>query len=469
MAPKRYFRTTHRAQRSANTTQPFFQPAASEAEHAGGQNSFFPPAPVTVQAQMTVEQPGDRYEQEADAMADRVVNSSSSNATVASAAMGSGQGAVQRAAQPKEEEKLQRAAKPEEEEKVQRAAKPEEEEKVQRAAKPEEEEKVQRAAKPEEEEKVQRAEQKEEEKDKPMLHTFAPGSGGTTVGPSTAARINSSRGGGSPLPAPARQEMSSAFGHDFSTVRIHTDGEAASLSDGLGAHAFTVGQDVYFNRGKFNPDSGDGKRLLAHELTHVVQQGGVGRVQRKDVAEASTPVPDTFAINQNRKMRFVSATGMVGGVAVTILPDKIGPVKKGSDGVTVPTMRWQPPKAATQKDGSVIVEGTAVISLSIQTTYSPKADKTSTSAYGKGTTPADQKGGNTTLRFHEGSHGTDAIDYLINNPVPTFGGSGTMTQKDYKAAVATFMKDMQNYYSTIMQNNLDDVDCVGTKATFCPP
>jgi len=281
MRPRIYHRNTaRRVQRNAGNAQPFFQPAPAEGER-GAEGGFFAASPTVVQAQLTVGQPGDRYEQEADAMADRVVGMSPSSAPAAApAAGGAGQGlsSVQRST-PKEEEKVQRAD-IKEEEKVQRAEM-KEEDKIQRAAKPEEEEQVQRAD-IKEDEKVQRAPQ--EEKDKPMLQAFAPGSGGgTTVGPSMAARINSSRGGGSPLPAPAQQEMSGSFGHDFSTVRIHTDSEAASLSDGLGAHAFTLGQDVYFNRGKFNPDTRDGKRLLAHELTHVVQQNVGDTLRLKSV------------------------------------------------------------------------------------------------------------------------------------------------------------------------------------------
>jgi len=294
MRPRTYHRNTaRRVQRNTSNAQPFFQPAATKGE-PGPEGGFFTAAPTVVQAQLSVGQPGDRYEQEADTMADRVVGMSASSVAFApSASGGDGHGmgsSIQRATQ-KEDEKLQRAELKEEEkvqpvekkeEEIQRAAKPEEKEKVQRAEM-KEEDKVQRAPKPEEEEKVQRAPQ--EEKDKPMLQTFAPGSsGGTTVSPSTAVRINSTKGTGSPMPAPAQHEMSTAFGHDFSTVRIHTDSEAESLSDGLGAHAFTLGQDVYFNRGKFNPDTRDGKRLLAHELTHVVQQGGQkGQVQRAEI------------------------------------------------------------------------------------------------------------------------------------------------------------------------------------------
>lgn len=68
--------------------------------------------------------------------------------------------------------------------------------------------------------------------------------------------------------------MEGLFGQDFGTVRIHTDSEAAGLCADVQARAFTVGADIYFATGEFAPDTDDGRKLLAHELTHVVQQGG---------------------------------------------------------------------------------------------------------------------------------------------------------------------------------------------------
>jgi hypothetical protein len=79
-------------------------------------------------------------------------------------------------------------------------------------------------------------------------------------------------GKGNVLPAETSQEMSSAFGNDFSGVRIHTDRDSALLNKQLHAQAFTHGNGIYFNEGKYDPDSKSGKHLLAHELTHVVQQ-----------------------------------------------------------------------------------------------------------------------------------------------------------------------------------------------------
>jgi len=73
--------------------------------------------------------------------------------------------------------------------------------------------------------------------------------------------------------------MSSSFGVDFRGVRVHNDSEAINMNKELHAQAFTHGSDIYFNKGKYNPQNAEGKFLLAHELTHVVQQSN--NVQRK--------------------------------------------------------------------------------------------------------------------------------------------------------------------------------------------
>ncbi|WP_414552398.1 eCIS core domain-containing protein [Anabaena sp. CCY 0017] len=88
------------------------------------------------------------------------------------------------------------------------------------------------------------------------------------------SRLASQKGSGSPLDEQTRSFMEPRFGNDFSSVRVHTDSSSVQMNQELGAQAFTHGQDVYFGAGKYNPGVDDGKRLLAHELTHVVQQTG---------------------------------------------------------------------------------------------------------------------------------------------------------------------------------------------------
>ena len=86
--------------------------------------------------------------------------------------------------------------------------------------------------------------------------------------------IDRQRGGGQSLDRTLQLQMKSAFGNYFSGVRVHTDTNADSLNESLSARAFTTGQDIFFRQGEYNPGSSSGKELVAHELTHVVQQSG---------------------------------------------------------------------------------------------------------------------------------------------------------------------------------------------------
>ena len=95
------------------------------------------------------------------------------------------------------------------------------------------------------------------------------------------------RSPGRPLPAPARELFEPYFGHDFSRVRVHSDTDAAASARGLGAHAYAVGDDNVFGAGEFAPTTETGKRILAHELAHVVQQAGSPRVEPLDLGAPS--------------------------------------------------------------------------------------------------------------------------------------------------------------------------------------
>ena len=115
------------------------------------------------------------------------------------------------------------------------------------------------------------------------------GAGPTSDGSRLNSRLERQRGNGQTLPAETLRAMNNALGSDFSPVRIHADAQAADLSQSLQAKAFTHGSDIFFNAGQYQPQSREGKRLLAHELTHVVQQGGQARgsIQRDDKAGAA--------------------------------------------------------------------------------------------------------------------------------------------------------------------------------------
>jgi hypothetical protein len=107
------------------------------------------------------------------------------------------------------------------------------------------------------------------------------GSGGAPeVTPEVERNILASRGLGQPLDLGVQRQMGAALGSDFSGVRVHTDQRADGLNQSLSARAFTTGSDIYFRQGAYQPGSSSGRELIAHELTHVVQQSG-GAVQTK--------------------------------------------------------------------------------------------------------------------------------------------------------------------------------------------
>jgi len=94
-----------------------------------------------------------------------------------------------------------------------------------------------------------------------------------TVAPGSAQSIETAgRSGGQRLPPDTRQFMESRFGHDFGQVRLHTDARSADLAGDLCARAYTIGTDIAFGTGQYAPETSIGRRLLAHELAHVVQQ-----------------------------------------------------------------------------------------------------------------------------------------------------------------------------------------------------
>ncbi|MGB7520387.1 MAG: DUF4157 domain-containing protein, partial [Spirulinaceae cyanobacterium] len=108
-----------------------------------------------------------------------------------------------------------------------------------------------------------------------------PGGGGTPAGEDIESSIEQSRGNGQPLSDNIRGSMEESFGADFSGVNVHTDSQSDQINQSIQARAFTTGQDVFFRQGAYDPSSKDGQELIAHELTHVVQQNG-GAVKAED-------------------------------------------------------------------------------------------------------------------------------------------------------------------------------------------
>jgi hypothetical protein len=112
----------------------------------------------------------------------------------------------------------------------------------------------------------------EEEQEKTLQAKEVPGST-LEATPAIESAVNAISGTGQPLPASTRRFVEPRFGVDLSSVRIYDNDNAAHMARELQAKAFTVGRDIYFGPGEYQPPSASGMRLLAHELTHVVQQG----------------------------------------------------------------------------------------------------------------------------------------------------------------------------------------------------
>lgn len=114
---------------------------------------------------------------------------------------------------------------------------------------------------------------------------------GKTLDKRTERRIEALRGMGDPLPKDALADMQARFGQGFSAVRVHTDSEAAALCAQMRARGFTVGNDIFFAPGEFAPETEHGRELLAHELTHVVQNRGRASRLFRAVTPTPSPVP----------------------------------------------------------------------------------------------------------------------------------------------------------------------------------
>ncbi len=136
--------------------------------------------------------------------------------------------------------------------------------------------------------KCNACEEKEKLQPKPAIQKAS--NGKQYAGDSIQQSLQQSKGGGQPLPEATNKEMSSKIGADFSDVRIHTNSTAVQMNRDLGAKAFTHGGDLYFNQGQYNPESSAGKHLLAHELTHVTQQ--VPNVIQRNGPEEEEGDPD---------------------------------------------------------------------------------------------------------------------------------------------------------------------------------
>ncbi|CAN5332121.1 hypothetical protein BH23BAC1_BH23BAC1_17840 [soil metagenome] len=200
-------------------TKPFFEAGNSRSSNG------------MVQTKLKIGQPNDKYEKEADAMANNVMNSQQTQASI--------QHIQAKCDDCEKEENVQ---------------------------------KIQKNVS----ENIQKYDLIDEEEDIQMKAEET----GNQNNVDFTTQLNNSKGNGNALPHDTKAEMEGSFRADFSNVNTHTDEKAVQMSQHLHAQAFTHGPDIYFNKGKYDPSSSKGKHLLAHELTHVVQQNAALREKR---------------------------------------------------------------------------------------------------------------------------------------------------------------------------------------------
>lgn len=119
-----------------------------------------------------------------------------------------------------------------------------------------------------------------QEEEEELLQPKTSGGAKPTIEPGIAQNINSLKGSGQPLPASERAFFEPRFGIDFSKVRVHSNSRAATSANSINARAFTLGRDLVFAAGQYAPGTSSSRRLMAHELTHVIQQQGVAAGNR---------------------------------------------------------------------------------------------------------------------------------------------------------------------------------------------
>ena len=336
--------------------------------HNLGNMSIFPTEPAypavqaKVQAKLAVGQPGDKYEQEADQVAAQVLSMPSPAIA---------QTVQREEAEEKDEDTLQmkplagsitpliqrEEVEEQEEETLQTKA-------LDAAIAPE----IQREEVAEQEEEplqtkqldaaiapsIQR-EELEEQEEEPLQTSSIEGSNQNSN--NIESQLDSSKGGGSPLSKEARAFMEPRFGVDFSQVRVHTDGAAVQMNRDLNAQAFAHGSNIYFGAGKYNPSSSDGKQLLAHELTHVVQQTGGDKLtsQSENVIQNKLSVSSTSSGEQVQRDGGASAAVGLALSGLAIAQSQINGVAGGlsykSDQVTYPNGLSQVPATAREIEG----------------------------------------------------------------------------------------------------------------------
>ena len=286
------------AQAKEEKPQPFFSNHDQNKNKQSG--AFF-------QRKLAINKPGDQYEREADSVANAIMNPNDNKPIV----QNKGISTIQRLSSSNEDEQFStNDARMRKDKEVQRKPDmPMDKEKMKGMRKPDmpmDKEKMKAMSKPDmpmDKEKMKAMGKGEmpmdKEKDKMSMAQTKEEDGSKIAESDISSAIYDKVGKGKSIPEDTLKEMNRSFGLDFSEVTIHDDDTATQMSSELNAQAFTVGSDIFFNKGKFDPGTLTGKRLLAHELTHTVQQTGMppansssSNIQRENEESENNAIPE---------------------------------------------------------------------------------------------------------------------------------------------------------------------------------
>jgi hypothetical protein len=215
-------------------------------------------------------------------------------------------------------------------------------------------------------------------------------------------------------------------------------------------------------------------QMMTPSSSGAIQRKGKGDKEKADKGKQEKPLPPitTPLPKEAERKPSGAAEFRTAQVRVVVLPDgrseeAIIANGKRRDAVTDIRLDWTLPGADTRGDQVKAVVGVTPPVLTIRTTYGPGARSGMKSTYGKGTAPEDIKAGKTTLGFHEGSHGTYAIQYLKEHPMPQFQGKAGMSAADFNQAVNDYDAAMEAYKQALMDYHRKMTDCVGMKDEGC--